>query len=446
MAVMSELRSTRVSTKLQIIMLVLNAAAIAFISIFIYVTTLNITESYIARRFISGVAAVPENPLNTVITVMTLFAVLIVSFILREVVFPNRPKVIYSTFAFDFIVSLAIIILLNFNYNCIILFIFSSVIVYSKRSKGQYILMSVALFIFLMANYDLVSISYKLFSVKDYIAFYDESTQQYLLGINNGLYTLNIIMFILYCVYVIKEQQGTIYEVNMLYDQLSKANQDLQIANEQLKDYAEIREKMGETKERNRLAREIHDTLGHTLTSISAGLDACIATAKKSPESTVKQLEVISNVTRQGLLDVRKSVNQLRPDTLERADLKDAIQKMVEEHNALSDTKIAFECPIEKLRLDEDEENTIYRVIQESITNAIRHGKATVICIDMKLENRDIVLNISDNGRGCIAMNPGFGTKHIMERIHMLNGTVSFDGTDGFKVDARIPIRWGKVL
>lgn len=441
---MNERKSRKISKELQILMLALNVAAIAFISIFICTTTDNITESYIARRFISGVSAIPENPLHTVIIIMTLLGVLIVSFVIREIFFPNRGKVIYSTFVLDSIISLAIIVFLNFNYNCIILYIFASVIVYSKRSKGQYLLMSIALFIFLMANYDLLSISYKLYSVKDYFAFYDETTQQYLLGLFNGLYTLNIIMFILYCVYVIKDQQGTIYEVNMLYDQLSKANKDLQVVNEQLKDYAEIREKMGETKERNRLAREIHDTLGHTLTGISVGIDACIATAGQSPESTVKQLEVISKVTRQGLLDVRKSVNELRPDALERAVLKDAIIKLVEENNELSDIQIFFDCPIDKLLLDEDEENTIYRVIQESITNAIRHGKATRIHIAMKLENRDIVLSIVDNGYGCILMNAGFGIKHIMERIHMLNGTVSFDGSDGFKVDARIPIRWRK--
>lgn len=76
--------------------------------------------------------------------------------------------------------------------------------------------------------------------------------------------SLNIIIFIVYCVYVINVQRGTIEEVNQLYH-------ELQTANEQLKEYADMSERMAQTRERNRLAREIHDTLGHTLTGITAG-------------------------------------------------------------------------------------------------------------------------------------------------------------------------------
>ena len=69
-------------------------------------------------------------------------------------------------------------------------------------------------------------------------------------------------------------------------------NNELKNLNEQLKEYADIREKMGETRERNRLAREIHDTLGHTLTGLSVGLDACVVTSDIDLEATKKQLRL----------------------------------------------------------------------------------------------------------------------------------------------------------
>lgn len=296
----------------------------------------------------------------------------------------------------------------------------------------------------LIADYELIAINYNLYSIEDYISFYNSTTQQYIIGFYNIIVSINIIVFIIYCIYVIQDQRGTINEVKTLYDKLSKANEDLQEANNQLKEYSKLMEKMGETKERNRLAREIHDTLGHTLTGISAGIDACIATVERSPAETKKQLEVIAKVTREGIKDIRRSVNRLRPDALERLNLETAIQKMIKEVESMANTNIFFESQVDHLKFDSDEEDTIYRVIQESLTNAIRHGKATQVWVQIRSEEGEIILTIKDNGIGCKVMKKGFGTRHIVERIEMLNGKVEFEGTNGFTVTARIPIRWGE--
>jgi Histidine kinase-, DNA gyrase B-, and HSP90-like ATPase./Histidine kinase. len=295
----------------------------------------------------------------------------------------------------------------------------------------------------LIADYQLISINFNLYSINDYIGFYDASMQQTLMACYNTVVSVNMVLFIIYCISVIQNQRGTIDEVNTLYEKLSKANEDLRIANEQLKEYSKITEKMGETRERNRLAREIHDTLGHTLTGILAGLDACLTTIDISPQETKKQLEMIAGVTRQGINEVRRSVNKLRPDALERLNLESAIRKMIMEVESVSNTRITFVSEV-ALKFDADEEDAIYRVIQESITNAIRHGKATQIRIHIESVNGEIILTIKDNGVGCKEMKKGFGTRHIVERIQMLKGSVEFDGSDGFTVTARIPIRWGE--
>ena len=85
---------------------------------------------------------------------------------------------------------------------------------------------------------------------------------------------------------------------------------------------------------------------------------------------------MISGVTRNGIKEIRRSVNELQPDALERFSLEYAIMKMVTDMTAVSGAKVHFNCQVQNLKFDEDEENAIYRVIQEGITNAIRHGKA----------------------------------------------------------------------
>ena len=203
-------------------------------------------------------------------------------------------------------------------------------------------------------------------------------------------------------------------------------------------------ERMAQTRERNRLAREIHDTLGHTLTGIATGLDACLALVEVSPEQTKKQLELLSKVSREGIKDVRRSVNELRPDALDRLNLRQAIQEMVQAMSQISDVQIHFQTDQERLQFDADEENAIYRVIQEGITNAVRHGHAKEIWITLSRREQEVLLVIHDNGVGAAEIKKGFGTRHMKERIEMLQGTVTFDGSDGFTVTARIPIRWSE--
>lgn len=428
---------------IKILMMILNVIAVLFYAVFIYITTNKICANYAAREFIENVNCIPSNPYQLIVTVMALLGCFILSFYLREFLFPGYGKIGLATVVLDIAVSMVIVYLLDFNYNGILLLVAANIIAYTRKEKRKYFLMALTIGIFLIADYALVDIYYNLFQINDYIQYYNSTTQQYLLGVFNLFDSVNLIMFIIYCVYVIQEQRETIEEVNSLYNKLSNANNELHDANIRLQDYAIITEKAGQTKERNRLAREIHDSLGHTLTGISAALDACITTVERSPQETKKRLETIAEITRQGIVDVRRSVNELRPDSLEMLNLEYAITKMINNINTMTSTKVYFYCNIDELKFDEDEENTIYRVVQESITNAIKHGKASKVWVKIDKTDSEAVITIQDNGVGAAVINSGFGTSHMAERVKMLNGTVNFDGTNGFIVTARIPIRWG---
>ena len=366
------------------LMLFLNWVTVTAVTGFILVTTDIIRDSYVARDFIDRVEALPRRPGMIFAACALLMGILTCTFIMRDIVHFENGKLEAGSLVFDFVVSIAIVSLLNFNYNGILLWVFANVIFYTKNSSGQFVFMLLAVLSFVGTDYGLVSVNCPLYDIQDYIGCYEAGQQSYILGFYNVLISLNMVIFIIFCVFVIQEQRGTIQEVNELYGKLSVANEELQQANIQLQKYADMKEKMGQTKERNRLAREIHDTLGHTLTGISAGIDACIAMIEIAPDKTKSQLEVISGVTREGIQEIRRSVSQLRPDALERLSLESAIQKLVKDTNTLAKTKVTFDCQVRPLYFGEDEEKAIYRVIQESLDRPPRWrsgcGAGTGMC------------------------------------------------------------------
>ena len=424
-------------------LLIFNILAVLSITVFIYITTDKICAEYHASAYLEQVQSIPWNPKGLLVMITGLLIVLVVSHEIR-VWRQDDKKIQTISLVVDFLVSILIIKLLDFNYNGILLWVFASMISYKKEGRGVYAVIALGIGTYICTNHTLLGLSYRLFSVTDYIKYYDVSIQKYFYGLDNLITSISILLFLLFCVCIIINQTGTIEEVKALYQQLSAANEELQDANVKLEEYANIKGKMGETKERNRLAREIHDTLGHTLTGLSAGIDACITMIEYSPDATKEQLNMLSEVARNGIKEVRRSVNELRPDALERLSLEYAIMKMIEEMNQLTSTNVEFHCDIENLKFDEDEENTIYRVIQESITNSIRHGHAHNISVDITKIYSDLHILIKDDGIGCEHPHKGFGLRHIIERVEMLRGKVEFDGSNGFTTKVVIPIRWGE--
>ena len=340
----------------QAALLAINIVVVMFISIFIYMTTQRILLYYDAREFLEGVFSIPWKPYEKIWQCAFLLGILVISFVLREIFFTDNYRVAIISLVCDLLAITGILFIQDFNYNGILLLVFANIIFSMKSGKGRVLMIALAVLGFLLADNEMLLINYRLYSVDDYIHYYASGTQQYLYGIYRVLESLNIILFVTCCIFVINDQRNTIQEVNNLYSELEKAN-------EQLHEYASMTEKMTETRERNRLAREIHDTIGHALTGIAAGVDACLAIIDVSPDKTRKQLEIISNVTRESIQEVRRSVNELRPDALERFSLQYAIQKMISDMTSVSDRKVYFTSEVANLKFDEDEEMAIYRVI-----------------------------------------------------------------------------------
>ena len=242
--------------------------------------------------------------------------------------------------------------------------------------------------------------------------------------------------YLSYLVLLIKNKNEERERIRLLNEKLEEANQ-------RLRAYAIHAGRMAETRERNRLAREIHDTLGHALTGITAGLDACMVTLESAPEFTRTQLARIRDTAQKGITDVRRSMKKLRPDAMEKMPFQEAIAAMTNDYAEASGMEITLDVQKWPADLREDQEDVIYRVLQESLTNAHRHGQARHVCITIGENVGILSICIADDGVGCAEVTPGFGLRHMQERLYLLHGTAKYRSGDGFTVDVTIPLSGG---
>lgn len=430
---------------IKILMGVINFIILSFLSA-VFILTLNkINCDFEARNFLENITYLPNEPVTSTVLIFIAFFLLLGIIEIRRKQ-RKRQQVSVILYAAEILLCLIIIKFVYVNYNGIILLVIADIVTDIKDKHTRGIFFVIMGMIYLFSDYDIISMFIDMISFQQFLSVYPAKVSMMIQGTRNILVALNAIAFIAYMIILMRNQMKENARIGLLNLQLQTANIRLKEMNEQLKDYSEMTEKMAETRERNRIAREIHDTLGHTMTGLSAGIDACIAMIDFSVDATKEQLNKISQVARQGIKDIRRSVNKLRPDALEHSGLQEALEKMINETMQVSDVKINYDCQVEVLKFNQDEEDMIYRVVQESITNAIRHGKAKQIDVNLWKEDKWLNLEIKDNGIGCEEIHTGFGLIHIEERIKMLKGTVEYDGSDGFKVTARIPIRWGKKL
>lgn len=341
----------------------------------------------------------------------------------------------------EIILGIFISYILSFSYFGIVLLILADTIKYFPKSKFRFPIVIITCFFYLIINYEFLSIGLDIIPLETYLNYYQNNAKLIMLGLKNLLNSLNTFIFFIYMILLIRNQMNEKEKIISLNEHLNIVNDELKKANLQLEEYAKEAEQMVATRERNRLAREIHDTLGHTLTGIITGIDACMALIDVAPEATKEQLKIITEVARNGMQDVRRSVKALRTDALERYGLEKAIYNIVEDMSRVANVDIQYTCSVILDYLNNEEEEVIYRIVQESITNSIRHGKADKIYIDISKKSGLLILKIKDNGKGCSNIKKGFGLYHMEERLKLFQGKLSYNGENGFTIEAQIPMR-----
>jgi signal transduction histidine kinase len=200
---------------------------------------------------------------------------------------------------------------------------------------------------------------------------------------------------------------------------------------------AERAEETAVANERNRMAREIHDTLAQGFTGIVVQLEAAEDTLSEAPEEAQDHLTRARRLAKESLAEARRSVWALRPPVLESSDLPTALRQMLD--RIIPGTMIQAQVNVkgEPYLLPPQTETELLRIAQEAVTNALKHAKPTAVSLTLIYEPEQLKLLVQDNGQGFNPAQPsaGFGLTSMRERAMKINGRLNVNmrtagGTD----------------
>ena len=197
--------------------------------------------------------------------------------------------------------------------------------------------------------------------------------------------------------------------------------------------------------ERNRLAREIHDTLAQQFAGILLHLEALSGLTKSDQPHAGEYLERARDLARGGLEDARRMLLGLRPKSLEGARLSDALCQLAERFSRDCGVHCAFSVSGRPRQLPEEMENELYRVAQEALCNVRKHSRARSVSIGLSYRAGGVVLGVRDNGQGFAvperqAGGTGFGLSSMCDRAGRLGGRMDITSGQGTGTEVRMSV------
>ncbi|NEO78491.1 sensor histidine kinase [Moorena sp. SIO4G3] len=221
-----------------------------------------------------------------------------------------------------------------------------------------------------------------------------------------------------------------------------KSREELAKANAQLRHYALRIEDIATLQERNRIAREIHDSLGHSLTVFNLHLEAALRLLQSDPDEAKEFILEAKQLGKTALKDVRQSVASLRLNPLQEQSLENAIASLIEDFQKSTAISPSYHLNL-KRSIPADIKIAVYRIVQEGLTNIFKYAKPTEVYIQIKTAT-DLQLIIKDNGIG-FSLNQnttGFGLQGMRERTQALGGTFKIETAPGAgcKIIAHFPL------
>lgn len=215
-------------------------------------------------------------------------------------------------------------------------------------------------------------------------------------------------------------------------------------ANAQLARYAATLEQLATSRERNRLARELHDTLAHTLSAVAVQLEATSALWEKDPAAARTMLEQSLGATREGLSEARRAIHALRAAPLEDLGLALAIGNLAQSAAARTGLTLDLQVPEQINSLRPEVEQTVYRIANEALANVTHHANARHLTVWLDRADRRLTLTVSDDGRGFDTTSPPpdgrYGLKGMRERAEMIGGALEIESQPGEGTTVRLTV------
>jgi two-component system sensor histidine kinase DesK len=213
--------------------------------------------------------------------------------------------------------------------------------------------------------------------------------------------------------------------VNIHFAQAKRADQKLRMAQKEVEHLAKVAE-------RERIARDLHDVLGHTLSVIVLKSELASKLIERDPERAKNEIRDVENISRDALADVRHAIRGYRAKGLS--------EEMARARATLETAGVRFDCEAKEIGLSPAQESVLALVMREAVTNVVRHAEARTCKVELQRVNGDCMLQIEDDGRGGIQIE-GNGIRGMRERIEALGGHVERSTGQGTRLKITLPLK-----
>ncbi len=227
------------------------------------------------------------------------------------------------------------------------------------------------------------------------------------------------------------------------YNQKNTLVAEVERQNKLLTHYSAEIEKMTLLEERNRMSKELHDTLGHSFISLILSLDASIALMDSKPAEAKDRLTRLRTLAENNLDEMRNIVHEMGEE--EESSLIRQVESLVARFREHTGTVLTLSLPETERSIRFEVRQAVLRVIQESLTNALKHGKASQLHLELTFSESDLQLSVRNNGNPIDKLNYGFGLTTMKQRVERLGGRLqlfSVKGTPAMtEVRCEIPLK-----
>ena len=232
-----------------------------------------------------------------------------------------------------------------------------------------------------------------------------------------------------------------------LSQRLNQSVLQLTSANVGFQDYATTAEERSSQEERNRITREVHDSIGYSLTNIVVMMEAAQGLIQVDPERLRQTLVLARTQAQDALAEVRRTLRALRAASTPRRSARMLLEKLFRTFESATNVSVRVEYRNLFTAPESAIDSVIYRTVQEGLTNAFRHGRATEVMVLFWFDGNGISVSLRDNGVGSQEIKDGIGLRGMRERIEPLGGTVHAGCMDGagFELRVWVPVKRGDV-
>lgn len=418
--------------------------ALTFLIIVVMVSLINWTTQVIcdndgARDFLERLQGVPLEGWRVALFSAACFAAIAVLTAVRARWRDQLFLQVGASLA-ELALGVGLILVLGFGYRGILFLSFINALRFLPGRRPKLFFLTLCLLTFLVADSDVISLFLPVVSLNSYINYHQESLRVWLYGTRNLLISGNEILFLIYMGWELQrwiEENTKIRDLNL---RLVKTSQELAVANVRLEDYARRADQSARLRERRRMAGEIHDILGHSLMGIELGLKACLEILGANPDRVRVQLTKMADMARTGVDDIRRLVHQRMAEERTNPTLVDSLKLLTAGIREGVGRSVELSVEGDPAALSPVQEEVLYRIAQESMTNAIAHGDARRIDVELRFNPRSFELSVIDDGVGGGNFQEGFGLRHMRQRAESVGGQILFANRErGFLVMVTLP-------